>query len=119
MTYEQLAGIFGIWQNLPYIDYIKSTATQSKVTIFINKELINLAKEFARKKGQSLSEMIESYLKVVVEKEKEPIVEISPDIKKLQGSVKLPADFEYKKMLQTSLNQKYQRWDIFFWTQTF
>lgn len=79
----------------------------SKLTISIDKDLIDQAKILARRKGRSLSDLIESYLKVVVKKENQ-VVEISPDIKRLQGSVKLPADFEYKKDLQKSLNKKYQ-----------
>lgn len=80
---------------------------QSKLTISIDKNLIEQAKILAKKKGRSLSDLIESYLKVVVRKE-ESAVEISQDIKKLQGSVKLPADFNYKTELQKSLNKKYQ-----------
>jgi len=69
---------------------------QSKLTISIDKNLIDQAKVLAKKKGRSLSDLIENYLRVVVEKNKQNI-EISPEIKKLQGAVKLPADFEYKK----------------------
>lgn len=80
---------------------------QSKLTISIDKNLIEQAKVFAKRKGRSLSDLIENYLKVVVRKE-ENAVEISQDIKRLQGSVKFPADFDYKKELQNSLNKKYQ-----------
>lgn len=80
---------------------------QSKLTISIDKQLIDQAKVSARRKGRSLSDLIENYLKFVVSKE-EKEVEISRDIKRLQGSVKLPSDFEYKMELQKSLNKKYQ-----------
>ena len=80
---------------------------QTKLTISLDKDVIEKAKILAKKKGRSLSEMIENYLKVMVKKET-PAGEISADIKKLQGSVKLPADFEYKKALQQGLTKKYQ-----------
>lgn len=80
---------------------------QSKLTISIDKQVIEQARAFAKGKGRSLSDLIENYLRVVV-KSDEQTVEISPDIKKLQGSLKLPADFEYKKELQKSLDKKYQ-----------
>ena len=80
---------------------------QAKLTISIDKNIVEQAKAFAKKKGRSLSEIIENYLKVIVEKEKQPL-EISPEIKKLQGSVKLPADFDYKKELQQGLSNKYR-----------
>jgi macrodomain Ter protein organizer (MatP/YcbG family) len=80
---------------------------QSKLTISLDKNVIEQAKILAKKKGCSLSEMIENYLKVMVKKETAS-VEISTEIKKLQGSVKLPADLDYKKVLQQSLNKKYR-----------
>jgi metal-responsive CopG/Arc/MetJ family transcriptional regulator len=80
---------------------------QAKLTISIDKNIVEQAKAFAKKKGRSLSEIIENYLKAVVEKEKQTL-EISPEIKKLQGSVKLPADFDYKKDLQQGLSKKYR-----------
>lgn len=79
----------------------------SKLTILLDKNLIDQAKVYAKKKGRSLSDIIESYLKGVIESGK-PSIEISPEIRKLQGSVKLPDNFDYKKELQKSLNSKYQ-----------
>ncbi len=80
---------------------------QTKLTISLDRQVIEQAKIMAKKKGRSLSEMIENYLKVLVKKDASE-VEISADIKKLQGSVKLPADLNYKKALQQSLSKKYQ-----------
>lgn len=80
---------------------------QTKLTISLDKQVIEQAKILAKKKGRSLSEMIENYLKVMVKKES-PTEEISADIKKLQGSVKLPADLDYKQALQQGLNKKYR-----------
>ena len=80
---------------------------QTKLTISLDKNVIEQAKLMAKKKGRSLSEMIENYLKIMVKNEA-PAVEISTEIKKLQGSVKLPANLDYKKALQQGLAKKYQ-----------
>ena len=80
---------------------------QTKLTISLDKHVIEQAKILAKKKGRSLSEMIENYLKVMVKKDSS-IQEISADIKRLQGSVKLPADLDYKQALQQGLSKKYR-----------
>jgi len=80
---------------------------QRKLTITIEKNLIEQAKYYARKKGKSLSEIIENYLKTIVEEDKEKY-HISPSIEKLKGSVRLPEDFDYKKNLADSLFEKYK-----------
>jgi hypothetical protein len=80
---------------------------QTKLTISLDKQVIEQAKILAKKKGRSLSEMIENYLKVMVNKD-DSANEISADIKKLQGSVKLPAVLDYKQALQQGLNKKYR-----------
>jgi hypothetical protein len=79
---------------------------QTKLTITIEKSIIEQAKSYAKNKGRSLSELIENYLKVVLE-DNEKTVKLSPSIKKLKGSVKLPDDFEYKKELTNILSEKY------------
>ena len=79
---------------------------QTKLTLTIEQNIIIKAKDYAKSKGRSLSELIENYLKVVLE-ENRNTVEISPSIKKLKGSVKLPDNFDYKKELTDSLSEKY------------
>jgi hypothetical protein len=80
---------------------------QTKLTITIEKSIIEQAKGYAKNKGRSLSDLIENYLKVVLE-DNEKTVKLSPAIKKLKGSVKLPDDFEYKKELTNILSEKYE-----------
>lgn len=84
----------------------KTYVMQTKLTITIEKSIIEQAKSYAKNKGRSLSELIENYLKVVLE-DNEKTVKLSPSIKKLKGSVKLPDDFEYKKELTNILSEKY------------
>ncbi len=79
---------------------------QTKLTLTLDKSIIEQAKLYAKEKGRSLSELIENYLKVVLE-DKQQDVKLSASIKKLKGSIKLPEDFDYKKELSESICKKY------------
>jgi len=78
----------------------------TKLTLTIEQDVIKTAKTYAHKKGKSLSELIENYLKTLVNKEKGS-KEISPKVKRLVGSVKLPKNFDYKKTLEEEIIKKH------------
>ncbi|MFA6262035.1 MAG: DUF6364 family protein [Bacteroidia bacterium] len=78
----------------------------TKLTLTVDKDIIDRAKVFAGKTGRSLSEIIETYLRALVHKEKDP-AELSPRVKQLMGSVKAPRRFDYKRELEKSLAKKY------------
>ncbi|HET9057546.1 MAG TPA: DUF6364 family protein [Chitinophagaceae bacterium] len=80
----------------------------AKLTLTVEKDIIDLAKKYARKKGRSLSDLIENYLKTLVQKE-DTKNSLSPNVKKLLGSVKAPKSFDYKKELEDVLNKKYAK----------
>ena len=80
---------------------------QTKLTLTLEQSIIEQAKLYAKDKGRSLSELIENYLKVVLE-DNQQRVKLSPSIKKLKGTIKLPEDFDYKKDLTESLSAKYK-----------
>ena len=79
----------------------------SKLTLNVNKVLIKKAKIYARSRGRSLSDLVESYFKVLTRKTDSPEVEITPKVKSLLGSIKVPEDFDYKKDLSNQLSKKY------------
>lgn len=80
----------------------------TKLTLTLEKEIIEQAKKYASEKGRSLSEMVENYFKYVTEfKHEEKSEELSPRIKKLRGIVKVPPDFDYKKILADERIKKY------------
>ena len=81
---------------------------QTKLTLTIEQSIIKQAKLYAKDKGRSLSELIENYLKVVLE-EKDESIKLSPSIKKLKGSVILPADFDYKKELTDIISERHNQ----------
>ncbi len=70
----------------------------TNLTIELDRNLLERINEYARQKGQSVSELIEfqlgQLLKNVSLKEDKPVSS------KLRGVVKLPADFDYKTELE-------------------
>lgn len=81
----------------------------TKLTLTIDKQVITKAKKYAKNSGRSLSDLIESYLKNVVSSIDKGEFEISPRVKALMGSFKVPDDFDYKKELSNALNEKYNK----------
>lgn len=79
----------------------------TKLTLTIEQELIQKAKDYAKQKNRSLSDIIENYLKILTKEEKKESSELSPIVKSLKGSFKMPADFDYKEELKNRLEQKY------------
>lgn len=80
----------------------------TKLTLTIDKEVIEIAKEYAKDKGQSLSEMVENYFKFITTnsvkiKEKQ----LSPRVRKLRGVIKIDNDVDYKQILTEELSKKY------------
>lgn len=79
----------------------------TKLTLTIEQELIQKAKHYAKQKNRSLSDIIENYLKILTKEEKKESSKLSPIVKSLKGSFKMPADFDYKEELKSRLEQKY------------
>lgn len=78
----------------------------TKLTLTIEQTIVEKAKIYAKDKGDSLSGIIENYLKVITKEEKSEI-ELTPTVKSLKGTFKAPADFNYKSELEKGLNEKY------------
>lgn len=80
----------------------------TKLTLTIEKEVIEVAKEYAKEKGQSLSVMVENYFKLVaVNRKKMNSERLSPRVKKLRGIIKFEEDFDYKQILTDELSKKH------------
>jgi hypothetical protein len=86
----------------------KTRAMATKLTLTVDKDIIESAKAYARKNGRSLSALIENYLRALT-KEEDSIEALSPKVQKLLGSVKVPEDFDYKKEIEAELIKKYTR----------
>lgn len=79
----------------------------TKLTLTIEKSVIDKAKRYAKQQGRSLSNMIENYLKSITTEEMIDGIEITPTVKSISGSFKLPDNFDYKKALTEALTEKY------------
>jgi len=74
----------------------------TKLTLTIEDQVIDSAKEYAREKGESLSHIVENYLKSITA-QNDTAVNISPRVSKLMGVIKLPDDYDYKKELGNAI----------------
>ncbi|MCO5248157.1 MAG: DUF6364 family protein [Chitinophagales bacterium] len=80
----------------------------TKLTLTMEKEVIAIAKEYAKEKGQSLSEIVENYFKFVTsDKQRPKVKKLSPKVKKLRGIIKTDENLDYKKILEEELAKKY------------
>jgi uncharacterized protein YpmS len=84
----------------------------AKLTLKLDKQVIDKAKEYVSSQRRSLSRLVESYLKSLVNTDKresnDDNIEISSFVKSLQTGVKIPADFDYKKEYGDYLSEKYK-----------
>ena len=81
----------------------------AKLTLKLDKDLIEKAKAYASSNNKSLSYLIEIYLKSLVDKEDrdEEVIQISRFVKGLSSGVKVPVDVNYKKEYLDHLVEKH------------
>lgn len=80
----------------------------TKLTLSIEQELIQKAKDYAKQKNLSLSDIIKNYLTILTQEEKkENLITLTSIVKSLKGSFKMPANMDYKEELSKRLEQKY------------
>jgi len=77
----------------------------TKLTLTVEKAIIERAKIYAKSTGRSLSELVEKYLETITEENDNQ--KISPKLKKIIGAVTLPKDFDEEKELRSSLEKKH------------
>ena len=83
----------------------------TKLTLKLDKFVIEQAKEYASSHKRSLSRIIESYLRSLINRDKnddESDLEISPFVKSMSTGVNIPADFDYKSEILNHLNEKHK-----------
>lgn len=90
---------------------INNIGMDTKLTLKLDKIVIDRAKEYAISHKRSLSRIIESYLQSLVfqnDSDKKDEIKISPFVKSLSSDISLPADFDYKKEYGNYLSEKYK-----------
>ena len=78
-----------------------------KLTLSLDKSIIESAKDYAKSNDISLSKLIESYLTTLI-KRKESSAEITPLVKSLSGVISLDKDFDIKDAYADYLIEKYK-----------
>jgi len=97
--------IVGLYVNINYICTYKYRIMDSKLTLKLNKSVIERAKQYAKENNISLSKMIENYLQAVTIRKKNKI-KISPLVESLTGVIELEKN-DYRKDYTNFLSQKY------------
>ena len=83
----------------------------AKLTIKLDKDVIDKAKEYAAHQKRSLSRLIESYLNSLVNTASSPCeseIEISSYVKSMSTGVQIPVDIDAKKEYSDYLSEKYK-----------
>jgi len=80
---------------------------ETKLTLRLNKKVIDRAKDYAHIHNISLSKMIESYLEAIT-KQKSVATEITPLVESLSGVIQLYENFDYRKDYSNYLTEKYK-----------
>ncbi|WP_343702107.1 DUF6364 family protein [Chitinophaga sp.] len=79
----------------------------TKLTLTIEDEVIHLAKSYANAHNQSLSSIVESYLRALTASAQRGPKKHAPQVARLKGAVQLPEDFNDKKAMAEALAKKY------------
>ena len=80
----------------------------TKLTLTLDDKVIRQAKRYARAKGRSVSELVESYFKSITELNSNQSEELTSSVKSLMGSFKAPKDFDYKTILRDEKHRKHE-----------
>ena len=79
----------------------------TKLTLNIDKNVIEKAKAYAKSQKISLSRLIESYLASLIS-QKSKDIDISPLVESLSGVIELDKGFDYKQKYTDYLIEKYK-----------
>jgi len=85
----------------------------TKLTLSLEKEVIENAKIYAKGTGRSLSEMVENYFRNLVSgsqndnKIEDKYGDIDPKVRKIIGRITLPDDFDMEKVREEHYKEKY------------
>ena len=79
----------------------------TKLTLVLEKEIIEKAKDYAKEKNRSLSNIVENYLKSLIQEKKQEVSKMTPRVRSLRGSFNLPENFDYKSELVKAIQEKH------------
>ena len=79
----------------------------TKLTLSLDKSVIDKAKDYAKEHQVSLSKLIESYLSLIIRKESAEELEISPQLKKIGFDLDLDNNLNFKEDYGEYLSKKH------------
>lgn len=79
----------------------------TKLTLKLEQDIIEKAKDYAKLRKTSLSKLIENYLQRITNQSEET-EKITPLVKSLTGIINLPEEFDHKKSYADYLISKYK-----------
>lgn len=77
----------------------------TKLTLTLEKSVIEKAKLYAKHTGRSLSDLIENYLAALTKEDDG--TKLSPKLKRIVGAVTLPEDFDEETELRSAIEKKH------------
>ena len=81
----------------------------AKLTLKLNREVIEKAKKYASDQKLSLSRLVETYLQsLTTQKESGEEFQISAFVKSISSGTRIPADLDYKEEYSRYLIEKYR-----------
>lgn len=77
----------------------------TKLTLSLDKEVIEAAKAFSKQSGKSLSNIVEDYFKKLIKRNQQQMV--PPEAQGLFGCISVPEGFDEKEEIRQIMSQKY------------
>ena len=81
---------------------------QSKLTLVLDKEVVEQAKKYAERQGRSLSRLVENYFSVLTKSPARDKEGLPPQVRALSGAIKFPPKWDWRKDRETYLSGKYR-----------
>lgn len=78
----------------------------TKLTLTLDDQVIRRSKRYAKDKKTSISSLVGNYLNSLTLRQNESSGELTPIVKSLMGSFRVPKDFDYKSILR---EEKFKR----------
>ncbi len=78
----------------------------TKLTLTVDKTIIDKAKKYAKGTGRSLSKFIEEYLQNITDNADDEKKQMSSKLKVLYGAARIPSTLDHKKELRKMIQNK-------------
>lgn len=80
---------------------------ESKLTLRLNKKVVEGAKRFSKKNNTSISKIVENYLDSILKTGQDQNISISPGVEKISGILKEADIKDYKKEISAYIEKKH------------